>query len=48
MAQMMSKALEQRGKNTKEEVATFPEILLNEMEKSKRRKRKGADKDPEP
>ena len=50
MAQVMSKAPEQRGKNTMEEVAMFTETLLNGMDKSKSMKMKmtGADKDLEP
>ena len=44
MAQVMSKALKQRGKNTMEELPTFTETLLNWMKKSKSMKRKGADK----
>ena len=48
IAQVMSKALEQRGKNTMYEVTMFAKTLLKGMEKSKSTKRKGEDKDLEP
>ena len=48
MAQVMSKALEQRGKNTMDKVTKFAETLLKGMEKSKSTKREGDDKDLEP
>ena len=48
MAQVMSKALEQRGKNTMDKVTKFAETLLEGMEKSKSTKREGDDKDLEP
>ena len=48
MAQVMSKALEQRGKNTMDEAAMFAETLLKGLEMSNRTKRKAANKDLEP